>query len=300
MRYDFIQRNISLERLETFRKIAQLGSIAEAADRDPNRQSQYSRQIKELENALETRLFDQRGRTRILNEDGRRLALLVETFFTAMDDFTASGRGHPRTLRLGAGESVYEGRLFPKLGELHSAFPKVQFQYRCLPTRTILSDLKTGRLDLGLVRGGQDEPDLRTFPVGTVQFNYVAARSLLSSKLDPTEQDLVSIPWACLAGEGRVKTAFLNFPRRLNAELHILAEAHSYQQLQHYVEEGIAAAVLPAWLAGRFPKDRFLTGTIQELKALNQSLELVAHPKTMVLRPFVESACERISRILYT
>ena len=45
----FAKHGVSLERLKTFLEVAQAGSIVEAAHGDLTRQSQYSRQIKELE-----------------------------------------------------------------------------------------------------------------------------------------------------------------------------------------------------------------------------------------------------------
>ena len=45
---------ISIERLQTLCAVVEAGSIAGAAGPDPNRQSQFSRQLKELEKALGT------------------------------------------------------------------------------------------------------------------------------------------------------------------------------------------------------------------------------------------------------
>src|SRR5947199_3074139 len=45
----FAQSGLSLERLKTFREIVAAGGITAAAGDDSNRQSQFSRQLKELE-----------------------------------------------------------------------------------------------------------------------------------------------------------------------------------------------------------------------------------------------------------
>ena len=45
----FANSGLSLERLRTFREIVTAGGITAAAGDDSNRQSQYSRQLKELE-----------------------------------------------------------------------------------------------------------------------------------------------------------------------------------------------------------------------------------------------------------
>ena len=66
---------ISIDRLQTLCAVVEAGTIVLAAGTDPNRQSQFSRQLKELEKALGTTLFDRVGKTLQPNETGRRVAL---------------------------------------------------------------------------------------------------------------------------------------------------------------------------------------------------------------------------------
>ena len=102
----FAQAGLSLDRLKTFREIAAAGSISAAAGDDPNRQSQFSRQLKELEKALGVNLFDRVGKSLHPNATGRRVALAIHTFFGALDDVIDATQGQAETIRLGAGEAV--------------------------------------------------------------------------------------------------------------------------------------------------------------------------------------------------
>src|ERR1051325_593529 len=52
----FAESGLSLDRLKALLEAGAAGSIAKAARGDPVRQSQYSRQIKELENFFQTKL----------------------------------------------------------------------------------------------------------------------------------------------------------------------------------------------------------------------------------------------------
>ena len=57
----FAQSGLSLERLKTFREIVAAGGITAAVGNDSNRQSQFSRQLKELERYFGVELL-KRGR----------------------------------------------------------------------------------------------------------------------------------------------------------------------------------------------------------------------------------------------
>lgn len=74
---------LSIERLKTFCLVAVEGSIVAAARDDATRQSQYSRQIKELEEAVGDKLFLRQGKKLLLTNAGRKLLLITEGYFGA-------------------------------------------------------------------------------------------------------------------------------------------------------------------------------------------------------------------------
>lgn len=53
---------LSLDRLRALLEVGAAGSIVKAAGGDPVRQSQYSRQIKELEDFFQTKLVERHGK----------------------------------------------------------------------------------------------------------------------------------------------------------------------------------------------------------------------------------------------
>jgi len=114
---------ISIERLQTLCAVVEAGSIAGAAGPDPNRQSQFSRQLKELEKALGTSLFNRIGKALLPNEHGRSVALASQTFFASLDEIVNAALAKADTIRLGAGESVLRWWIMPHLGELMAGEP---------------------------------------------------------------------------------------------------------------------------------------------------------------------------------
>src|SRR5436190_41028 len=118
---------ISIDRLHTLCSVVEAGTIVIAAGPDPNRQSQFSRQLKELEKALGTTLFDRVGKTLQPNERGRRVAVAAQTFFGALDDLMNAAAARAETVRLGAGEAVLRWLVMPHLAELMSGDPPLRF-----------------------------------------------------------------------------------------------------------------------------------------------------------------------------
>ena len=80
----FVRKGLSLERLDAFLKVAQTSSITAAAEGDPIRQSQYSRQIKELEQFFNIALVEKRGRGIALTDAGHELSRVSRYFLLAL------------------------------------------------------------------------------------------------------------------------------------------------------------------------------------------------------------------------
>src|SRR2546428_681911 len=82
----FAKAGLSLERLRTFVAIVSAKGISNAAPGDPTRQSQFSRQLKELEECFGAELLV-RGRGRFgLTPAGRELFQIVQSHFAAMEN----------------------------------------------------------------------------------------------------------------------------------------------------------------------------------------------------------------------
>ena len=143
---------LSVERLKTFCLVAEEGSIVGAARDDPTRQSQYSRQIKELEEAVGDRLFHREGKKLVLTGAGRKLALATQNYFGVIDEIRTDAEVAATSVRLGAAESVFRWILLPRLAEITSANPALRFHFHTTRTNAAVQALKEGGLDLAIIR----------------------------------------------------------------------------------------------------------------------------------------------------
>ena len=173
---------ISIDRLHTLCAVVEAGTIVLAAGPDLNRQSQFSRQLKDLEKALGTSLFDRAGKTLQPNETGRRVAVAAQTFFGAPDDVMNSAVGKAETVRLGAGEAVLRWLVMPHLGELMSGDPPLRFDVRSLTTELALREMLAGSVDLVIMRTDTVAGNLQSEVIKTVQYVLAVPRTLLRSR----------------------------------------------------------------------------------------------------------------------
>src|SRR6059036_2268319 len=80
----FAESGLSLDRVRALLEVGATGSIVKAANGDPVRQSQYSRQIKELEDFFQSKLVERHGKGIRLTSNGKELARISRFFLIVL------------------------------------------------------------------------------------------------------------------------------------------------------------------------------------------------------------------------
>ncbi|MGW3110661.1 LysR family transcriptional regulator [Streptomyces sp. NPDC001091] len=140
--------------LQTFTTLARTGSFTAAANELRLAQSTVTVQIKALEKALGTRLFDRVARGALLTEDGRRLLGPAEEVLEAESRlFAAAAEEGPvsGTVVVGAGETLCSAHLPGVIAALRELHPAVEVQLEPRGTSAALAGLRSGQLDLALL-----------------------------------------------------------------------------------------------------------------------------------------------------
>ncbi len=148
----FSKGGLSLDRLRSFLAMAEAGSIAKAAPGDVVRQSQISRQIRELEEFFGTELTQRRGKTLILTPAGLRLSGLVRGQLQGLDDFRREEQGRPKVFVFGSGTSTLESMIAPRLPALAEALGGSLLQTESHRSRALVEAVQEGRVDFAVVR----------------------------------------------------------------------------------------------------------------------------------------------------
>lgn len=289
----FGKSGLSLERLQTLCEVAEKGSIGEATKGDSNRQTQFSRQIGELEKFFGVELLNRDSRPYRLSEEGRDLAQISRGYLSSLSDFQANCSDRPIQLVIGAGESIIQWLLMPMLEHLSKKIPEASISMRNLRTNTIIKDLTDGDIDLGLVRKSAVAKPLKS--VGKWEYGYrlfvpKRMRTKLTGKLKIGQLD--ALPLAVIEGGGQFRQQLAALAKAEEAQLDIRLECSSYSQIATAIQSGTYCGFLPHFASRYLPEDRFRSFEVSGFESLRRELVFAWNPKQEQLRPIVGRVVE--------
>jgi DNA-binding transcriptional LysR family regulator len=289
----FGKSGLSLERLQTLCEVAEKGSIGEATKGDTNRQTQFSRQIGELEKFFGVELLNRDSRPYRLSEEGRELAQISRGYLSSLSDFQANCSDRPVRLVIGAGESIIQWLLMPMLEHLSKEIPEASISMRNLRTNTIIRDLTDGDIDLGLVRKSAVAKPLKS--VGKWEYGYrlfvpKRMRTKLTGKLKIGQLD--ALPLAVIEGGGQFRQQLAALAKAEGAQLDIRLECSSYSQIATAIQSGAYCGFLPHFASRYLPEDRFRSFEVTGFESLSRELVFAWNPKQEQLRPIVGRVVE--------
>jgi len=291
------RRGLSLERLETFCRVAEAGSLVKAAQRDPTRQSLYSRQIRELEEFFGTELIQRDGRGIRLTPTGRRLARMVREQFAALRDFQHETRAAPVSLSIGAGNSVLEWLLTPLLARLRKELPSVEVSLLNKRTQDTVRDLQELKLDIGIVRADAVEGRLKTATFCRLDYSLFVPEAWAHG-LSETQllERLKDYPLALMA-DGTFRQQFDEVARREKLKVQVAVSCSSFTQAAELLESGAFAAVLPTAAARRLRAETSRQVAVPGLSRCGRRLVFAWNPRLVAVRPVIERAITTLKSV---
>lgn len=276
---------LSIERLNSFCRVAEHGSIKEAADSDPTRQSQFSRQIKDLESALGVELFDRRSKKWALTEQGRRLVVICRVFFQSLTELQASADMAQLQLKIGSGDGVLSWLVAPHLESIRKSSPKISFECRNLRTNEIVRQLREGEIDIGILRHDADMEGLEAYPYSEIDYILLVPREILPGKSAAGIELLKELPIACLSGGGQFQRYVKEILKDKGLLPVIKFEAGSFVLLSRAMRTMQLAGVLPTPSKAEFSEEAFAEVKMVELNTLKRQLVIAVNPEVSINKP---------------
>jgi len=282
----FSKRGLSLDRLRAFVAVADAGGIARAVGGDPVRQSQYSRQIGELEDYFGVELLRRRGRQIVVSPAGGRLARAVREQFRALMDFSQACADEPVSFAIGAGDSLVQWLLIPRLASLHSRFPGFSFRLANLTTQNIVEGLRELTLDFGIARADGVPAGLGVHTLGAVEYALLVPRALLRPRQrHPDFLSAISeFPIATQAGASQFAAHLREMAAGAGVRLRIALECESFPQALGALRTGHYAAILPRLALAELDARAFIEIPAPELASQRRKIVLAWNPRTLRLR----------------
>lgn len=290
---------LSLDRLASFVAVADAGGLGAAARGDAVRQSQLSRQLKELESFFGAALVERRRGAFRLTATGRTLLEIARGALTRLEDFERHCAGALTEVHIGAGESVLVWLLTPRLGRLLEAEPPVAFTLHNLQSEEIVTRLRDGRLDFGILRQADVGAGLESQTLGCVSYAlFVPESALARGPREPVRRLLSRLPLAVLEGGGAVQDTLAAWTARHGVAMNIRLRCTSLVQAAAVVARLGLASVLPTWAAAAFAPGQVTQVRLPFLNPLQVPLRLAWTKRQLGVRPFLDRLAKEIGHVL--
>lgn len=279
----FSSSGLSLERLRSFVRVADAGGIAKASGGDAVKQSQFSRQLRELETYFGAELTRRRGKTLALSEHGLRLAAIIRHELQALDDFRREMADQPRVFTLGAGGSALDWLVAPAFPKLTNALPGAVWRLEGLRSRDLVERIRDGRLDFALVRQDAVPTGQPMKKLGSLRYIAALPRAMArahAGKDKLTLADLARLPLAVPTTEGQFHEALTAAFDKANLPLRPVVECQGFLQVRALIMAGSCAAVMPSIA----PLDGVFTFALPQLAEYRRTLVLHWNQRQMERR----------------
>ena len=172
---------VKLELYRVFKEVAETGNISIAARNLYISQSAVSQSIKQLETALQARLFARSPRGVSLTDEGQMLYEYVRSALTMLatgeDKLSQAQQLLVGTLTIGASDTVTSWFLTPYLEHFHREHPGIRLKIVSGRSAKVLSLLKSGVVDIAFASTPADPTNLNICPCFHTHAIFVAGSS---------------------------------------------------------------------------------------------------------------------------
>lgn len=238
----------SLQQLETFYWISRLGGFHAAARHLHLTQPTVTARIQELEQILETKLFERGGHRAVITPVGRDILAQAEKMLRLADELGQIGKLHNPLrglLRLGANESTAMAGLIELLGRLKVHHPALRIELTIDVGATLSRKLNARELDIAILSDPLSAPHVVDVALGQVALEWVAATEavLPAPEFDPAS--LAALPVVVLPAPSTINRVVTEWFRQEGQEPDKLSICNSMAMMIKLVAAGHAVAVLP-------------------------------------------------------
>ena len=257
---------VKLELYRVFKEVAEAGNISVAAKNLYISQSAVSQSVKQLETALQARLFVRSPRGVTLTGEGQMLYQYVRSALgllaTGEDKLSQAQQLLLGTLTIGASDTVTSFFLTPYLDAFHRRHPGIRLKIVSGRSAKVLSMLKSGAVDIAFASSPSD-PGLSTWPCFATHSVFVAG-SGYDCDFDHvyTRQEIADFPLILLERKASSRVFLEQYFLQSGITLSPEIELSSRSLLVSLARIGLGVAGVTL----EFVQDALLSGDIRLLK----------------------------------
>lgn len=230
------------------------------------------RQAFDLERQFNLQLFDRVGKSLRINETGQQLLPLAVELLDRAKEIENQLRGHAGFGYMKIGATLTVGNYLATIlvAKFLHDHPESRIQLQVHNTSTIVQQIANHELDLGLIEGDCNHPDIEVQPwIADELVVFSAPNHPLANQPKVTIEQLLQEPWILREkGSGTRATFDVAFHNN-HSKLKIRLELEHTEAIKRAVESGLGIGCISRLAL----KDAFLRGTLVPISTPNLKLE---------------------------
>jgi DNA-binding transcriptional LysR family regulator len=274
----FMESGLSLDRLRALVEVGAAGSIVKAAQGEPVRQSQYSRQIKELEAFFRVELAERHGQGVRLTPNGRELARISRFFLLGLSNFQRGCLAEGQTFRLGASATFLQKFAVPALAQPRDATGS-RYSLETIADAEIERRLHELTLDFGVVTTPALSRPLQTKPLWRWKLQLWVPQGL---RRDPKQARRDFQARRLPVALARRETSLTNQSALAEMEPHL--DCNDFLEAHAALAQGKLAALLPDFFPPPAGEETYLRLSVPAISSVF-SYHLAWNPRLLRLNP---------------
>lgn len=271
----------SFRQLEVFLAAAHFQNITRAAESLAMSQSAASSALKELENQFDIQLFDRVGKRLQLNELGRLYRPKVEALLAQASELEQAFSKHSEVGALKVGATLTIGN-YLAVGVMAQymntpTHPRVSLEVA--NTRTIARRVSDFELDIGLIEGELQAPELEVIPWREDELVvFCSPDHPLARKKSLDDDDLRNATWVMREQGSGTRQSFERGMHGLLPDLNILLELEHTEAIKRAVEAGLGIGCLSqVCLADAFRRGSLVPLRVPEFRRFDRQFYFILH-----------------------
>ena len=261
----------SLRQLEIFVAISRTGSVSRAAEALSLSQSAMSTALSELERQFNLQLFDRVGKSLRINETGQQLLPRAVELLDRAKEIENLLQGHAGFghMRIGATLTVGNYLATILVARFLQEHPESRIQLQVHNTSTIVQQIANYELDLGLIEGDCNHPDIEVQPwVADELVVFSAPSHPLAKQRKVSLEQLLQEDWILREKGSGTRETFDRAFHSHHSKLKIRLELEHTEAIKRAVESGLGIGCISRLAL----KDAFRRGSLVPISTPNLDL----------------------------
>lgn len=256
----FYEVKMDLKKLETFIQVAEQGSFTKAAEKLGYTQSAVSFQIKQLEEALKTVLFERINHSIKLTPKGREILNLAHQMIALAGDIEKTANNTNEisgTVRIAMADSLCHFIFWDHFSEFHRLYPNIKLKVISTSTEEMFRLAKQNDIDLVFTLD-KHLYDTNYIIVKEHEINtslITSAENELALKEELSLDDISCEPLILTEKGMSYRQTFEEYAAKKSIELKPILETGDTELICHLVEQGAGISFLPDFVTEKYVKN---------------------------------------------